>query len=424
MTKVNPVRLARRTFLRGSVGGAGVMVGLGALDAMFDGRGRAYGAAPTKRFVTAFFGNGIYHPAWVPNTQGAAPQLPESLALLAPVRSHVRIVTGMDNTGGGGAHALGLKATLLGLGNTSADQIAVPHLGSGRFPSLQYALFKIVKTNLFYGAMSFSKGSPLPPELNPRKAFDRLFGSTGAGGAPDPGLEKLRKRRLSVLDAVGGQIARLEGQLGAEDRAKLDQHLTSVRELERSLTPAPMSSGAGACTLAKDPPAAATDYPTIGKQFNEIITLALACDQTRVVSYMISSALNTQMPPFPIPGKVENFHDCSHGPGWEAKITVIVRWKVGVFADLVARLARTPDGPGSGKLIDSTGLILTSETGKAFDHGGKDMPILLAGGPSILKGDFHWRGSRGSAAATLSLLKALGCPLTSLGRETGSIPLT
>ena len=84
------------------------------------------------------------------------------------------------------------------------------------------------------------------------------------------------------------------------------------------------------------------------------------------------------------------------------------------FADLVARLAAVPQG--AGKLIDSTALIITSETSDADPHRGNDMPILLAGGSSFIKGDFHWRGAgQHPAGMTLALLQKLGCPVTRLG---------
>jgi len=426
-------KLDRRVFLRGAIG-TGVAVGLCPLDAMFDGNGKAHadGGPIAKRFLLWFFGNGVYQPAWHPSRTGAAPDLPESLSLLAPVRSYVRTMSGLNTVYADG-HDDGMKATIMGRSSAgiTVDQVAAHNLGTTRFESIQLGLCRGNRDSTFKHNCSFNdRGSALPPEMDPRAAFDRIFGTPLApsgSGATDADLARAERRKHSVLDAVKRDLGRLTARLGTGDRARIDEHLESIRALERSLfsstTGTPTGAGATAACTSPSAPPATSDIAVVSRQMNDLMALAFACDQTRALSYLFSGCQTyTFMTWLDVPAD-EHWHGCSHGGGWETKITTITRWMMGELAQLIGRLAAIPEGAGT--VMDSTIVLVTSETGHADDHGGTNMPCVVAGGPALVRGDYHWGGSgEPVAAAGLACLQALGCPVSALGMATRPIPLT
>jgi hypothetical protein len=396
---------------------------------MLDGHGEALadGSPVPRRIVTYFWGNGVHLPSWVPTQTGAGFALPASLELLEPVKSRVRIVSGLSNHGGASGHEEGIHSTLQGgdSGGETVDQAAIAHLGNPRFASLQYGLSRHNKSGKFKQNLSFGPGaSAIPPELDPVAAFDRLF---GGGGGPSPGgglperPSRWLERRKSILDAVEADLGRLVPTLSGSDRIRLEGHLDAIRALEKSLSG---GSGGGSTAVdckALEPLPAVTDVQTISRQFNQLIALALACDQTRVVSHLVGGCQCLDLMSWlTLPGATEDWHDSSHGGGWEERMAAIVRWVVGELADLVAQLDGI--GEGSGTLLDHTIVLATSETSSADDHGGDDMPILVAGGPGVT-GGYHWRGEGETSGVPLGILQALGADVGQFGQATKPIPL-
>src|SRR5579864_3697731 len=247
------MQLDRRKFLRGvSITGALVRVGLPPLAAMFNFNGTAY-AAPSKvkgadpiesRFLIWFNGNGIPERYWIPETTGADYELSPCLAPLLPVRDYVHVISGIDNVAArlnGQFTALcglmtGTAYTGRGASGPSIDQILAAKMGDkSRFHSLQIGVAQESHGENVHRNMSWAGyDRALPPEMIPQNLFDRLFGVKDQSWVG---------RKKSVLDLVQADVAELKPVLGHEDQQRLDEHLTSVRDLERAVASLPPDYG-------------------------------------------------------------------------------------------------------------------------------------------------------------------------------------
>lgn len=429
-------KVSRRDVLRGAAGA--VAIGLCPLEAMFNNHGTAYAQSANipKRFLLYFFPNGVDPATWVPATQGLNPTLPTSLAPLIPHQKHVRVVSGLNTLNGEQNHFKGLTTVTMGeviVGSTgspkkiTADQMLIPTLGNPSLPSRQYGLFKENGKSDSHQAISYdASGNVMKPILEPSEAFSNLFGGTYVppGGEATPEQLRALRRKASVLDAVEGDIARLQPKLGVADRARLDAHLTSVRELEQSIFgPAPASPGTSlSCGAPLDGPG--VTYQDKSRQMNQLMTLALACDRTRVLSYMVAGGQSSPDLSFLANPDANGFvwHQASHAPKWSSIITSMAAWTMGELADLVQRISTAEEG--SGLLMDNTFILVCNEVGQAVDHGSTDLPLLLISGHSSVQGNYHWRGAgQPGGALTLSLLQAMGMPITQLGTVSSGIPL-
>src|SRR5271154_1771296 len=293
------MRIDRRKFLKGiSVTGALVRVGLPPLAAMFNFNGTAY-AAPEKKstaaieslFLIWWNGNGIPERYWIPETTGKDYELSPCLAPLLPVRDYVHVISGLDNVaarlnGQGNGHFTALCGLMTGTAYTgrgasgpSIDQILAAKMGTkSRFHSLQIGVAQESHGENVHRNMSWAGyDRALPPEMIPQNLFDRLFGMKDQGWI---------KRKNSVLDLVQQDVAELKPALGMEDRQRLDEHLTSVRDLERAVASLPPDYGKN----LKPPEDVAdlTDYPRIAKIQSDLVVQAFASGQTRVASFMLT----------------------------------------------------------------------------------------------------------------------------------------
>src|SRR5687767_8111065 len=240
------MRLSRRRFLQGmTMAGAGVRVGLPPLSSMFNDRGSAYSDGPIEsRFVLWFNGNGIPERYWIPAEEGTNYRLTPCLAPLAPFRNDLHVISGLDNAaaalpGPGNGHHKSMSALMSctaftgrGAGGPSIDQAIAAKLGGEtRFRSLQIGVSQesfgeSVQRNMSWAGYD----RPLPPEMLPHKLFDRLFGQKELGWI---------NRKKSVLDAVRGDALQLQKVLGKQDQARLDEHLSSIRDVEHAITSLP-----------------------------------------------------------------------------------------------------------------------------------------------------------------------------------------
>jgi len=362
-------RLARRTFLRGvGMAGAMIRIGLPPLEAMFNSNGTAYAAgvskAVPKRFVFWFNGNGIPEKYWVPRETGADFAMPSCLQSLAPYRSDVHIVTGLDSAaarlpGPGNSHYPSMSAVVScktytgrGAGGPSIDQVIAQKIGGDtRFRSLQLGVCQesfgeSIQRNLSWA----DRDRPLPPEMIPHRLFDRLFGAKDAAWV---------SRQKSILDAVKEQTTALQGQLGANDQRKLNEYLQSVRELETSIATLPPEY-----QQAVERPAEAMDlrdYPRIAKLQSDLLVHALASQQTHVASYMLTKCQGLTRFPW-LGHTAQRHHEYTHGdvetPGGMRRLRDICRWHVDEFAYLIGRLKATAEGDKT--LLDNRwgGLVL------------------------------------------------------------------
>ena len=391
--------LSRRRFLRNmSMTGAAIRVGLPPLAAMFNSSGTAYAAtgvdaAVQPRFVFWFNGNGIPERYWIPREIGVDYELTPCLAPLASVRDDVHVVSGIDNpnarvTAPGNTHHKSMSAlvsgtpyTGRGAGGASIDQVIAGEMrGESRFRSLQVGVCQESHGENIHRNLSWAGADrALPPEMIPHNLFDRLFGVRD---------QSWISRKKSVLDAVRADLASLEPSLGQPDRHRLDEHLTSVREVERAIASLPSDYG----KKIKEPEDVAdlTDYPRIAKIQSDLVAHALASGQTRVVSYMLTKCQSLVRLPWLGYTRLRH-HDYTHtnadSPEGQRTMRDICRWHVEEFAYFIGRLKSIPEG--SGTLLDNTCVVFAHEHAEANPHKDNGLALILAGHAGGMKTGKH-----------------------------------
>ncbi|MCA9553817.1 MAG: DUF1552 domain-containing protein [Myxococcales bacterium] len=432
------MRLHRRTVLRGMLGGAAVSVGLPALEIFLNANGTAYadGGGLPRRFGVWFWGNGILPARWVPTGEGVGDewQLSDQLAGLAGVKDDITVVSGMDvKTGNAIPHGSGPAGMLSGaplivksgddytFRAPSVDQIIAAELGrETRFKSLELGVRP--DTGLSFNGPD----SKNPPESSPRRLFERVFGEGFRAPGDEPVIDPTLRLRRSVLDAVLGDAARLEGKLGARDKARLEQHLEGVRDLERRIA-----------RLEEDPPNLAAcvapampaeDYPDVDGRpplpeinlvMADLMAMALACDQTRVFSYFYTYPVNNIL----FPGMPAGHHRLTHDePGEQPQVNGIVKQIIEQLGVFIERLRAVEEGDST--LLDNCAILATSDTGFARNHSLADYPIVIAGTAcGALKKGLHYRSPSGenTSKVLLSLVRAMGLRAASFGEDDGMV---
>ncbi|MGH9674337.1 MAG: DUF1552 domain-containing protein, partial [Bryobacteraceae bacterium] len=321
------------------------------------------------------------------------------LAPLAPFRDDIHVITGIDSPaarlpGPGNDHHRSMSALISGTqftgrgaGGASIDQaIAAKIGGDSRFRSLQIGVSQesfgeSVQRNMSWAGYD----RPLPPEMLPHKLFDRLFGQRELGWM---------NRRKSVLDAVKEDARQLGKSLGAGDRRRLDEHMSSVRDLERAVTSLPPQY------YKVDPPeydGDMKDWPRIARLQSDLLAHALATRQTRVASYMLTKCQGLTR--FPWLGyTAARHHDYTHadgkapgasGPDGQRILRDICRWHVEEFAYLLAKLRSIPEGDAT--VLDRCCLLFVHEHAEANDHKNNGLSVILAGGAGRMIGGVHTR---------------------------------
>jgi hypothetical protein len=393
-------RLSRRTFLRGlTVAQAPVLLGLPPLASMFNSDGTAYAgersAADTdapikKRFVLWFNGNGIPERYWIPSRTGTDYDVTPCLSPLARIRDDVLVISGLDNEGGGSSHPSSMSALMSctpytgrGLGGPSVDQVLAQQIGNdSRFRSLQIGVSQESFGGTLHKTMSWSgPDRPLAPEEIPHRLFDRLFGAKDEGWI---------NRKRSILDAVRSDAATLQKGLPHEDKIRLDEHMASVRDLERAIASMPPEYQQH-MVMRPEEDFDMKDWPWVAKVQSDLLAYALATGQTRVASYMLTKCQGLAR--FPWLGHTSaRHHDYTHKDGkapgergatGQRILRDICRWHVEEFAYLVAKLKSIPEGDGT--LLDNTVLVFVHEHAEAGPHKTHGMISLVAGSKDQLQ---------------------------------------
>lgn len=444
--------ISRRSFLRG----AGAVMALPMLDAMCPALAWAAADAPATapvRLLFIFVPNGVHQPTWHPKTTGTEFELPWTLAPLAPVREHVSVLSGLTLDGGRahgdgpGDHARSAGSFLTtahpvktgGAGiraGVSVDQVAAQAIGSAtRFRSLELGLERGAQSGECDSGYScayssnISWSSPTTPnakEIDPRLVFERLFLDRREGESPADAARRLRSR-ASVLDHVRGEAGRLSCDLGPGDRAKLDEYLTGVREIERRIEVASQAREEDGVELPVDRPAGIPRDPREHlRLMQDLLVLAFRSDQTRIATLMVGNAGSNRS--YRWLGVPEGWHGLSHHGGEAAKhekIRKIDRYQVEQLTYLVERLRDTTDGEGS--LLDHSLVMYGSGIGDGNRHNHDRLPILLAGrGGGRARHGRHVAYPRNTPLANLyvSMLQAAGVDVPSFGDSTGVIDLS
>ncbi len=353
--------------------------------------------APVRRLLVYHVPNGFHRLTFTPRGEGSSFELSPTLAPLRDLRPDILIPRGLANTVAvpiplGGSHAVGLGALLtctyprkdnIHVG-TSVDQIVARALGDRtRLPSLQFGIdttqgaaesgWPLVYARTLAWA---TPTSPLPNIISPARALERLF--TGFDPrASRADIERRRARRASVLDAVHTRAGALAAELGSEDRPKLDEYMSSVRDLERRVQGARPKDAPGALVDKKlvDEDG---DLPTRVRHFHDLVVLAFKLDATRVITFSHGNSLSRR--PYPHLGFGDG-HSTTHHSGSAAKIANVKKmdlWRVGRFAELLRALkaARDPDGR---TLLETSAVLFMSEIGDGDRHDQHDKPMVVAG---------------------------------------------
>jgi len=371
--------ISRRALLQG----AGVTMALPWLEAW----GKI--AAPPKRFAALFMGNGINQKHWWAKGSGATMELGKSLEPLAPFRSRLNLVFGLFNKAatGVGIHpgqtgnilsGAALQKGAVLRGGVSIDQVLAARFGEETpQPSLVLGCEQPItgyhETNF---SMAYSShiswqdaNSPVPMEVYPSLAFDSLFDNQGS------------KRTLSILDRVKDQAASLGREVGATDKAKIDEYLTSVREVEKRVerTRADKdradSRGPAAVGMKRPDNGLPEDIREHMRLMCDIIALAFQTDKTRVATLLLCRDLSGLFYPF-LDVRTAH-HPTSHEDEGDAYERV-TRYYVGQLAYLAGRLADMKEGEST--VLDNSCLMFISNMWSGSRHDSGKLPILLVGG--------------------------------------------
>jgi hypothetical protein len=432
--------VSRRAFL----GGAGVALGLPMLESLAP-RGIKTAHAELgeiKRLVTFYVPNGIDMDDFVPQTTGPgyAPT-----AILQPlfdsmVEQNVLVLSGLDNTpakpDGPGDHAAGTGGFLtcrhVNKSETdiqagiSMDQVFANFLGDTTpIASLQLGIeggASVGNCDSGYSC-AYSRNiswadetTPLPKLTSPQVAFDLMFGGYDPAATAEE-IARRRSYRLSVLDYLEEDATALQTKLGATDRVKLEQYLDGVRDLELRI----QNEGDGPVCETGSYSYTFEDFPGHVKVMLDLIVLALSCDSTRAVSFMLGNGASGRSYEFiGVPGA---HHDISHHGGDPVKLEqlkLIDTWEVAQLAYLLDRMRAVSEGDAN--LLENSLVYFSSEIEDGNSHSHNNMPIILGGsaGGQIINGQ-HLAFDNGKVSELfITILQSLGVDISSFGDDGGA----
>ena len=428
-------RLSRRTLLRGAGGAALALPFLEAMSA------RADELTIPKRIIFFMSFNGAVMDRWkcqVNPSDDSDFVWSEILEPLAPIKDDCLILEGVpmnssyDAAQQATAHQGGAASCLTGTwagpgqmdggGNQlagyavseSIDHALAQDIGADtKFPAYYFGVIPTASaliTRVFYEGQD----QPITPNANPFQVNSDVFGQLSVDPAV---LQKRLRERETVLDALMEDIGRLECRLGGDDRVRLDQHLTQVREIEKRLYLGPGNNPA--CAI---PDLGGTvnhfDHtliPTLGELQMDQVAMALTCDLTRVAGLQWISPVNGVI--YSWLGHTEMHHDLSHQTTDYAKdrLVEINRWYAEQLVYLVNKLKSIPEGTGT--LFDSTLIVWAQECGDPWTHDRQDVPWVLVGHQQNhfrtgrylrFQGDSHNR-------LLLNIFAAMGAPRPTFG---------
>ncbi len=431
-------KLSRRTILRG----LGASLALPLLDSMTPALANTQPQA-TRRLGVVYVPNGMAMKAWTPAAEGTDFELTRILRPMAAWRDRMLVLSGLNGVASNaGVHASASTRFLTGAtpartesdlqASVSIDQFVARRLGQEtQLGSLELALDEndvfgscdIGFSCLYTSTIAWrDANTPLPMETNPRLVFERLFGDIGTTD-PAVRLQRIRKDR-SLLDSLNERVAELNGKVGAGDRAKLDQYLDAVRDVERRIQMAEAQSSRDLPELTQ-PSGVPDTYEAHAKLMFDLQVLAYQTDLTRVITFMMGRELSGRT--YAEIGVPDSHHPTSHhrnDPALYEKITKINEFHTSLFAYYLDKLDATPDGEGT--LLDNLLLLYGAGMSDSNLHDNRELPLVLfGGGAGKLQGGRHIRYPAGTPASNLHLtmLDKMGMPVEQLGDSTGPLEL-
>jgi hypothetical protein len=433
--------LPRRSFLKG----IGAVVALPVLDAMTPALARA--AQAPVRLAFTYVPNGIVMGDWTPAAEGAAYEFTRIMKPLEPFRKEMLVLSGLAHRNGAalgdgpGDHARAGASYLTGVhprktagadiqNGISVDQIAAQHIGDQtRFASLELGCddsrtigncdsgYSCAYTNSLAWR---GPATPMPPETNPRLVFERLFGDIDTSLSPEIRARRLRYRR-SILDLVSERTSSLSNDLGPSDKRKLDEYLTSIREIERRIERAEQDMTNLTPGIDK-PTGVPVEYPDYVNLMFDLQLIAFRTDQTRIVTMMMGR--EGSMRTYPEIGIPDPHHPLTHhrgNPDWIEKVTQVNSLHVKLFAGFISKLKATPDGDGS--LLDHSMIVYGSGLSDGNRHAHDDLPIVMIGRGGGFRMGSHMVYAKQTPMTNLflTLLDRMGVPSEKIGDSTGQI---
>ena len=449
--------LSRRTFLTG----VGTALSLPLLESMVPAQTpmRQTAANPRTRLaclemVHGSAGStqyGIDQNMWMPATEGADFEIGTILEPAAGFRDYMTLVTQTDQRPAeaytaeeeGADHFRSSAVFLTGAhpkqtegsdvqSGTSIDQIYANQFGQDTpLPSIQLCIENVDASGncgyhyscVYMNSISWSSPTtPLPMIIDPRMAFEELF---GAGGSPEARASR-RRANQSILDSITLEIDRLRQDIGARDRSRLNDYLESVREIERRIQQIEQYNASG---VRRELPSAPIGVPDSWEDHVKIMfdlqVLAFASEVTRVSSHKLSRDVSNRV--FAESGNTTPFHSASHHGSSVSGITEyarINRYHMEVFTYFLEKLRDTPDGDGS--LLDHSLVVYGSPMGDSNVHAHKRVPMLLVGHANgQFPGNRHVRAADETPTSNLLLgiLGKLGIEQEYIGDSTGVLAI-
>ena len=404
--------IERRHFLRG----CGMALALPAFNSLNVGSAATTSKTDPRRLICIGNHLGFWPGGFFPTAEGHDYAISKTLTPLQEYRSDFTVFSHLDHDAKGGHGAV--HAFLTGVKkeesagfpekNISIDQVAAEHVGAAtRYPSITAGLGE--GTNMCWNRAGVS----LPPVNNPARLFEALFVESSAS-AKRSEHERL-SNRASVLDALRESAKQLAGSLDASDRGKLDQYLTSVRDVERRLQ---MSEAWLDKPKPKSPIDTIKDEERMQIEeiplFMDLMTLALQTDSTRVATFEIPLQFHTN------DLDVGSYHGLSHHSKQEGLLTqlqTVEKYLMTQFGHLFGKLKVAG-------LMDSTLVVIGSGMGNASNHSNRDLPVLLAGGGIKHQGHLvcpvEERKRVELSNLWLSVLQWFGVERERFGRSTGT----
>lgn len=437
--------ISRRTVLKG----LGTAIALPWLEAMTPALSLAAPAArkPPVRMAFVYVPNGMHMPDWTPKETGTDFSLPPLLEPLAKVKQDLLVLSGLTcdkarpNGDGPGDHARAMAAFLTCAqphktsgadirAGVSADQVVAQQMGQvTKFPSLEIGCDRGMLSGncdsgyscAYSATLSWrSESTPNPKEVNPKLLFERLFG--GAGQEAAAARAKRDQYHKSILDFALEDAHALRNQLGGSDRRKLDEYLTSIREVERRIATANPKPATN-LPLMERPHGIPREYVDHLRLLSDLMVLAFQTDSTRIITFAHANEGSNRSYRFiDVP---EGHHDLSHHmrkPEKQAKIAKINLFHIEQLAYLLEKLKAISEGEGS--LLDHCMILYGSGIGDGNRHNHDDLPILLAGKANgAIKTNRHVKYRRETPLADLyvSMLNLMGVPIDAFGDSKGRI---
>jgi hypothetical protein len=384
----------------------GAAVALPFLDAMTPAFAST-GKAPV-RMAFVYVPNGIDMRHWNPDYEGQLRELPRILKPLEPYKDDILLLGNLTHNGGRalldgpGDHGRCCGSYLTGVqprksavdikAGISCDQIVANHIGhQTRFPSLEVGMedarqagdcdsgYSCAYTNNLAWR---SETQPLPPILDPRMLFERLFGK---GGHLTPEQRALQtKFRRSILDFVSDDTRKLQADLGARDKRKLDEYLSSIRAIEQQIEKAEHDNAQIEPGMGK-PYGVPADFAEHFKLMSDMITVAFRADLTRVVTFLVTREGTSRL--YREIGIPDGHHPLTHhrnDPGMMEKVAQINSYHVKQFAGWVEKLKSIEEADSN--VLNNSMIVYGAGLSDGNRHTHEDLPTLILGtGGNFLK---------------------------------------